>query len=855
MCEGVTGAALTVLASETQKEKEEEKRTRESDSNSEGYGGDSNVDELAPYTNTFTVSSFSYPPTLLRNSNFRYIRVELPPWFSSMSIAMNSNVDLGHVNIEKVPKSTMPLICFRDGSLPLPDANTSLTDSGHPVLVPLYDGSLEATQTLQIAEQCYPMQKNFTVKLTNEQISPGVWYLGLFNGIGPARTQSKMINRKSEYTFSANITVEGCTTQTMWGQYCNQTIYPLSCSLSGRYNGAENSSEANSYNRTMDYGIFCKNDLETSCQGEWEPKFYSLDVVGISQELNIVAVDVWLNETSSNNTRNGSDINLMCFARHGALPSESLHDYSSNINKNTMVINFPKVGRWYITILPVNFTKVLGGSLDTSIGVCYSMETKLLECPLGKAGANCPWETHTLQTVLRRGSLFFESYYLPDSGEVSSDSANFPIDSLVTNTSIGEKPDNTWTYFVLDVPRGAAGGNMHIRLTSDAKINYEVYTRFGGLPSLTSWDYYYANMTSNSVGSMFFNLYNSSEDKVDFYILYVREGTWGFGLRHLDATSIASKVQTTMSLSLERCPRRCSSHGKCQDVLDASGLTSYSYCSCDRDHGGFDCSIEIVSRHGHIWQSILLVASNAAAALPAFYSLRQKALAEWVIFTSSGIASGIYHACDVGAWCLLDFNSLQFMDFWLSFMAIVSTFVYLATMDEAYKRPVLTAVAIFTALMAVTKATRTSNIVIVMSIGISALVLGWLIELTTKYRLFPSPVGFSLNIIERFQGVRGWLKNLIKTIFRRFRWGFVLAGLITLAMAAISWTLESTETYWIWHSLWHVTIYTSSFFFLCSKSNTESTASTVDTVIVDTESQRPPNGAYELTRQDSLPRS
>ena len=48
----------------------------------------------------------------------------------------------------------------------------------------------------------------------------------------------------------------------------------------------------------------------------------------------------------------------------------------------------------------------------------------------------------------------------------------------------------------------------------------------------------------------------------------------------------------------------------------------------------------------------------------------------------------------------------QFMDFWLSFMAIMSTYVYLATIDEAYKRPVLTAVAIFTALMAVTKATR-----------------------------------------------------------------------------------------------------------------------------------------------------
>lgn len=44
---------------------------------------------------------------------------------------------------------------------------------------------------------------------------------------------------------------------------------------------------------------------------------------------------------------------------------------------------------------------------------------------------------------------------------------------------------------------------------------------------------------------------------------------------------------------------------------------------------------------------------------------------------------------------------------------------------------------------------RASNIVIVMAIGISALVIGWLIELTTKYRSFSFPIGFSLNIIER----------------------------------------------------------------------------------------------------------
>ena len=96
---------------------------------------------------------------------------------------------------------------------------------------------------------------------------------------------------------------------------------------------------------------------------------------------------------------------------------------------------------------------------------------------------------------------------------------------------------------------------------------------------------------------------------------------------------------------------------------------------------------------------------------------------------------------------------------------------------------------------------------------------------------------------------------------------FVLAGFTTLAFAAISWKLETSESYWIWHrynnvnrislslslslslshvvhkmfcSLWHVSIYTSSFFFLYSKEK-----------IVNSENRSPPNGNYELTRQNS----
>lgn len=56
------------------------------------------------------------------------------------------------------------------------------------------------------------------------------------------------------------------------------------------------------------------------------------------------------------------------------------------------------------------------------------------------------------------------------------------------------------------------------------------------------------------------------------------------------------------------------------------------------------------------------------------------------------------------------------MDFWLSFLAVVSTFIYLTTIDEVFKRTIHTVVAILTALMAITKATRYMLLVAFVSI-------------------------------------------------------------------------------------------------------------------------------------------
>lgn len=161
---------------------------------------------------------------------------------------------------------------------------------------------------------------------------------------------------------------------------------------------------------------------------------------------------------------------------------------------------------------------------------------------------------------------------MPVGGDVSTKSANFPLEPLLSNSSFEDKSNATWTYFLLDVPPGAAGANIHIQLISDMKASYGIYARYGGLPSLGTWDYY-INSTSSSNGSMFLALNDSSEGKVEFYILYAKEGTWSFGL--MNHVLDHFKDDTTMSITLDGCPKRCSNHGTCRSSVDGSGSTFY----------------------------------------------------------------------------------------------------------------------------------------------------------------------------------------------------------------------------------------------------------------------------------------
>jgi len=162
----------------------------------------------------------------------------------------------------------------------------------------------------------------------------------------------------------------------------------------------------------MENAMTCKSNFETFCVQEGVPSLYSVDITNVVEELIITAGNIRFNITPSSNGSGASDVNLLCFARHGAIPANSLYDYSSDLYKAPLVIRSPLIGRWYISVLPVNLTKKFEETQDHDVKVCYSLESQMLQCPLGKVGPNCTMSSYALQVVLIPRCVFSFVFFL-----------------------------------------------------------------------------------------------------------------------------------------------------------------------------------------------------------------------------------------------------------------------------------------------------------------------------------------------------------------------------------------------------------------------------------------------------------
>ncbi|GLJ42213.1 hypothetical protein SUGI_0873920 [Cryptomeria japonica] len=815
------------------------------------------VEGLTTYSDFSTLlSAVKYSKIRLHHYDWRYIRVELPNGFSSLSMTLTTDWVSGKRDLFDLSNDTIPLVCIRYGGPPLAESAVKSESS-----TALFDGYVHNMSNMG---QCTSFQESMRVNLTEEQVFSRILYLGFFNGVGPIRTQSKMINRGSTYTVDIELVILGCRSSFLGGPYCNNTINSLTCPQVGLYNhprrlhenplsgkkhwktgdlyplgkspaqqlgrtegsclfncsksidGKRNKGISDSNGRgqiekkenlseSAEHELICSNSQGKECikNGEW--KFFALEVVDISSLLELMVE--YENFNSSNDNAKQTEVEATIYVRYNSLPQKALYEYSLPVRQSSLSILFPKLGWWYVGAYFSNTSKQSGtqDQEKEKETLCFVLKWRIYACSLGKAGDGCRWEVNTLKRVKRVGeNVHLESHYLPINQEESTKSDSFPIETFFNNSSTVEAGQDVWTFLLFEVPHGAAGGVMSIELRSNSIISFDIYARFGSLPTLHVWDYH-ANVTHSAESSINTTSKDANKQtKMHLIIIYPHEGIWCLGLRRSSGHNLnVDNQQVTMSVSLQGCPNHCSKHGTCQHKYEESGLTSFSFCYCDRTHGGFDCSKELISPKGKMWQSATLVVSNIAAILPALWSIHHKAYSEWILYTTSGISSALYHSCDSGSWCALSFHVLQFMDFWLSFMAVVATFIYMASMDDKTKVAVHTSTAIITALIAVNGPTRSINIILIVIIGTLGLLFGWIVEFCRSDQIAISHSFHHSTIRERWQTLRTEAKKLLQKLVKRFRWRFICMGFLALGASGLSWHFENVQTYWFWHSLWH----------------------------------------------------
>uniref|UniRef100_A0A7I3ZXK8 EGF-like domain-containing protein n=1 Tax=Physcomitrium patens TaxID=3218 RepID=A0A7I3ZXK8_PHYPA len=779
------------------------------------------------------LAALNYPNIQIGPYTWRYFRIEVPRAFAELNVLLTRKWT-GEQGGKQ--KAKVPMVCFRVGSPPLPDL--LLESPQAAAMAAAKAGNSSRTGC------CAWFLTNSSISLTNMQIPAGLWYVGVFSDPEPGRFQAKMITRGSTFTFGVHFTVSGCKTPNLRGRDCDvavKSLYfetpPISSIESGwsqkRLHNQETILTKTGTNldvnvKTMPDLIHQSNGVGDKEENAWTSltsqrvdvgawKYFALEVDDFALSLQIRAVCMSPNC--------GAGIGTSLYLSHGALPDDG--DNGTVMDSPPITVSAPRRGLWYV-------------------GVRNPTTTSPLDFDLHWRVESCAVSTISMERVLvdEWGESPFNSYYGPAGGDSLIHSPWFSLSEVAP---VGTTSPKNWTFFFMEVPRGASGAVLSVKLRHGVHATSTVYARWEGLATLDNWDVKVVN--SEEKGDV---------DELSLDLVYPAEGIWCIGVHYVKefepvhetsadftqrssrffliwknttksiahwyenvveclgaakrslwriighnkvsekflfasaeadmirpsgpapatqpSTELSSERQDAeaqMHISVHGCLNHCSGRGRCVTGYESSRLHFYSYCHCDAAHGGIDCSVPLLVPTDETVQIWTLVGSNFAALLPSYWAMQHQGYSEWMAFTASGAASGFYHSCDAGGWCALKYDTLQFLDFWLAFLVVIVTCVEVASLKQNVKAVAHVGFAIVTAAITKEDATR-------------------------------------LESIHRFG------EQLLHQLKGRFRWGYLIAGLGILCTAGLSWVLEAAETYWIWHSLWHVSIYTSAFLILCS---------------------------------------
>ncbi|XP_028561801.2 post-GPI attachment to proteins factor 6 [Podarcis muralis] len=290
------------------------------------------------------------------------------------------------------------------------------------------------------------------------------------------------------------------------------------------------------------------------------------------------------------------------------------------------------------------------------------------------------------------------------------------------------------------------------------------------------------------------NVSTSSPDAT-LIIPYPETANWFLSLQLLCPEGVGecdkAKAQVSVVTLLSPCFDNCGTYGQCS-LLGRS--YPYAGCSCKAGWSGWSCTEDTKAQPvgTQILATLLLTLSNLFF-LPAIaVALYHYHLVEASVYAFNMFFSTFYHACDqpgIAVMCIMDYDTLQFCDFFGSVVSIWVTVLCMARLEKTLKYVLCVLGTLFIAMSLQLDRRGVWNMMGPCLVALLIMIAAWVHRGVTRRDCYPP----------------SWK-----------RWAFFLCPGITLAVVAIMVYafIQTKENYFYTHSIWHILVASSVAFLL-----------------------------------------
>ncbi|XP_072716231.1 transmembrane protein 8B isoform X1 [Ciconia boyciana] len=359
--------------------------------------------------------------------------------------------------------------------------------------------------------------------------------------------------------------------------------------------------------------------------------------------------------------------------------------------------------------------------------------------------------------------------------------------------NVSVPPDHPAVFVINLLPVLDSGGvlNLELRLNVSSLCG-ENATVFGCLNHevpLMSGDNASVTCKTESLAGFLLSV-NATASLSRLRIPYPQTGSWYLSLRSLCATEHGFEPCTNVTAEvylhayLSPCIDDCGIYGQCKLLRTNNYL--YAACECKAGWNGWGCTdnAEAFSYGFQLLSTLLLCLSNVMFVPPVAIAVRSHYLLEAAIYIFTMFFSTFYHACDqpgIVAFCIMEYDVLQFCDFLGSLMSVWVTVIAMARLQPMVKQ-------------------------VLYLLGAMLLSMALQMDRHGLWNLL-GPSLFALGIM-----AIAWTA---RTIRRRHcypptwkRWAFYLCPGVLIAVAAVLLYafVETEDNYFYIHSIWHLLI-------------------------------------------------